>query len=173
MKRFLAVALVSLGCLGVAYADGLSLSVSVKDSRTSVGPHRELRDARLTIVSRDGMTALMLLENSVAVQLTDRALAQMKSEEKKKDGEEKGFLEGLIEAAVMGGVKFATGKSLEFPIASIRSVDYTNDELRLLNDKNERVFEELKVNHVDELRNFAPADAARFVSALRAAKARK
>jgi hypothetical protein len=171
MKRLLAVALVLSAFTGVALADDLSISLSMKDSRTSVGPRRELRDARMTIVSRDGTTALMLLENSIAVQLTDRALTQMHADENKKEKEQQGFLEGLIEAAVLGGVKFAAGKSLEYPIAAIRSVDYSNDEVRLLTDKNERVFEELKVNKVDELRNFAPADAARFVSALRAAKA--
>jgi hypothetical protein len=171
MKRTLAVALVLFSFAGAAFAGGLSISLSVKDSRTSAGPHRELRDARMTIVSRDGTTALMLLDSSIAVQLTDRALAQMKTDETKKAGEEKGFFEELIEAAVLGGVKFAAGKSIEFPIAAIRSVDYSNDEVRLLTDKNERAIEELKVNHVDELRNFAPADAVRFVNALRAAKA--
>jgi hypothetical protein len=61
-------------------------------------------------------------------------------------------------------------KAIEYPVANIRSVEISNGALVLTNDKNEPVFKEVKVNGKDVLRDFAIADAARFVNAFRAAK---
>ncbi len=62
----------------------------------------------------------------------------------------------------------AVGKSVEYPIAAIRSVDYRDGMLRIVNDQNKPVFAELKVNGTEILRDFSSADAARFVAAVRA-----
>jgi len=102
-------------------------------------------------------------DDVIAVQLSDAALAKMKTE-KKKDAS---FFEELIVA----GVRIAVGKSVEYPIAGIRSVDYRDGVLRITNDQNKPVFTELKVNGAEILRDFSSVDAARFVAAFRARKA--
>ena len=144
-----------------AFAQGsLSISLSSDDPRTEMGPRHDLRDARLAITSRDGSTVFLLLDDVIAVQLSDRALKNLDSKKK----EETGFLEELLAA----GVKLAVGKSVEYPIAHIRTIEYRDGALRLMSDQNKPVFSDLKVNGTDILRNFSSADAARMVTALRA-----
>lgn len=163
MKTFLICVLALSLSSGTAFAGDISISLSMDDSRTEMGPRHAVRDARTAITSRDGSTVLLLLDDVVAVQLSDAALARL---EERKDKKEPGFFEELLTA----GVKLAVGKSVEYPIAGIRTVDYRDGALHLTTDRNEPVFKEVKVNGADVLKSFAPADAARFVKAFRAAK---
>jgi hypothetical protein len=163
MKKIPMFALALLLWGGVASAqESISISLSSDDPRAVMGPRRDARDAQAAIRTRDRSTMLLLVDDVIAVQLSDAALAKMKSEKK----EETGFFEELIVA----GVRIAVGKSVEYPIAAIRSVDYRDSVLRIVNDQNKPVFTELKVNGTEILRDFSSADAARFVSAFRARK---
>jgi hypothetical protein len=161
MTKLPVYALALLLSAGVVSAQELSLSVNSNDPRTEVGPRHDVRDARLAITTRDGSTTLLLLKEVVAVQLTDKAFTPAS-----KAKEEPGFLEELLAA----GVRLALGKSLEYPIANIKSVEYRDGALRLTSDENKPLFTNMEVNHTDVLRNFSPADAQRFVRAFRAAK---
>lgn len=160
----LAVALFLTSAAAFAKDGGISISINSEDSRTEMGPRHDPRDARLAITSRDGSTVLMLIDGVVALQLTDRALDG--AEEKTKD--DKNFLEELLTA----GVKLALGKSVEYPVAHLSAVEYKNGVLRFVNDQNKPVFTNVKVNGTDVLRDFSSADAARFVNAFRAMRAR-
>ena len=149
---------------GVAQAkDGISIKLNAEDSRTQFAPRRELSEARLAIISRDRSTALMVTAEVVAVQLTDHALADVQP---KKDA---GFLEDLVAS----GVRLAVGRSVEYPLAAIRSAEYRDGSLRLTNNEGKPVFEEIEVNGRDVLRDFSSTDVARFINAFRAAKARR
>jgi hypothetical protein len=141
---------------------GISISFSSEDSRTKMGPRLDVRDAKLAITNRDGSVSLLLMDEVVAVQLTDRALAKVST---KNDAS---FLEELVAS----GVRVALRKAVEYPIANIRSVDIRDGALVLTSDKNQPVFTEVKVNGTDVLRDFAVGDAARFVNAFRVLKSR-
>jgi hypothetical protein len=142
--------------------ESISISLSSDDPHAVMGPRRDARDAQLAIRTRDRSTMLLLVDDVIAVQLSDATLANMKSERK-----DAGFFEELVVA----GVRIAVGKSVEYPINAIRSVDYRDGVLKIVNDQNKPVFTELKVNGTEILRGFSSADAARFVSAFRARKA--
>jgi hypothetical protein len=155
-----ALALVLMG--GVAQAEeGISINLD-SGAPTQLAPRRELSDACLAVVSREGSVALMLTNDVVAVQLTDRALSDVEPD---KDA---GFLEELV----VSGVRLALGKSIECPISAIRSAELRGGRLLLTNYDGKPVFNEIKVNGSDVLQSFSSKDAARFVSAFRAAKAR-
>jgi hypothetical protein len=124
---------------------------------------KEPADAKLAITSRDGSTVLMLMNNAVAIQLSDRALADVHPKK------ESGFLEELL----VSGVRLAVGKAIECPLATIRTAEVRNGALMLTNVEGKPVFSEVKVNGTDVLRNFTSTDAARFVAAVRAAKAKR
>jgi hypothetical protein len=139
---------------------GISISFDSEDSRTHLGPRLNARDARLAITNRDGSVSLLLMNDIVAVQLTDRVLAKVSAKD------DAGFLEDLI----VSGVQIALRKAVEYPIANISSAGIRDGALVLTNDKGQPVFKEVKVNGTDVLRDFAIGDAARFVNAFRAAK---
>jgi hypothetical protein len=138
---------------------GVSISFNSDDSHTRFGARHIAADGRPAITTRDGSTMLLLLDDAVAVQLTDRALTNMESIK-----HDAGFLEELL----VSGVKLTLGKAVEYPIANIKSVDVVNGALRIITDENKPLFSELKVNGSDVLRDFSATDAARFVNAFRA-----
>lgn len=143
--------------------DGISISLNSDDSRTELGPRRDVRDARMAIYTRDRSTVLMLLDDTVAMQLTDATLDKMESKKKEKDP-------SFFEELVVAGVKLAVGKSVEYPIASIRSFGYGEAGLRVIGADNKPVFTEIKVNGTDVLRDFSRADVARFANAVKASR---
>ena len=128
-----------------------------------MGPRHDVRDAKLAITNRDGSVSLLLMNDVVAIQLTDRALAKVSTKD------DATFLEELVAS----GVRVALRKAVEYPIANIRSADIRDGALVLTSDKNQPVFTEVKVNGTDVLRDFAAGDAARFVNAFRAVKSRR
>lgn len=157
-----AVALL-LPCSTLYAADkkpGIEISFNFDDSRGHIASRHTPAETRLAITSRDGSTTLMLLKDVVAVQLSDRAMANVNA----KEGT--GFFEGLV----LSTVKFALGQAVDYPVANIRTADVRDGELRLLTDEDKPLFSGLKVNHNEVLRDFSAADAARFVNAFRLAK---
>lgn len=163
MKTFATCALLLLLATPVVAKDGISISLNSDDSRTELGDRHELRDARAAITSQNRSIELMLVDNVIAMQLSDRELDRMES--KKKDA-------NLLEEILLAGVQVAVGKSIEYPIANIRTIDYVNGALRIIGADGKPVFTEVKVNGTDVLRDFSRADAVRFANAVRAAKKR-
>jgi hypothetical protein len=164
MLKTTLLALALLLSSGISYASdkksGISISFSSEDPRTHLGGRRNVRDARMAITSRDGSVSLMLMNDVVAVQLTDRVLEKAKTDEDA----------NLLEEIIASGVRLAIGKAVEYPIAAIRSAEIRDGVLVLTNDKGKPVFTEVKVNGTEVFRDFAIGDAARFVNAFRAAK---
>src|SRR5204863_9232831 len=100
---------------------GISISFNSDDAHTRLGARRDARDARLTITTRDGSTMLLLMNDVVAVQLTDHALAPITAKE------DAGFFEEMI----VSGVRMAIRKAVEYPIAHIRSAEIRDGVLVL------------------------------------------
>ena len=166
MKTLATCALALLLTSSAALAkDGISISLSSDDSRTQFGDRHDVRDARVAISTRDHSVVLLLLDDVVAMQLSESTMNELDAEKKKK--KDTNFFEDLVVA----GVKLAVGKSIEYPIASVRTLDYNNGALRVLGADNKPVFTELKVNGTDVLRDFSRTDVTRFANAFRAAKA--
>ena len=146
------------------YADdkkpGVSISFSSEDSRTELGPRRDVRDAQIAITTRDRSVSLLLIDDVVAVQLTDRALANISANEDA----------SLLEEIIASGVQVAMRKAVSYPVANIRSVAFRDGALLLTNDRNQPVFTEIKVNGKEVLRDFTSGDAARFMKAFNAVR---
>jgi len=157
----LALILIATAALGGEKKQDLSLSINTgKDSHARLASRHETRDARLVITTRHGAAVILLLNDAVAVQLTDAAMSEMKTKD------DAGFLEELL----VSGVRLALGKAVEYPIAHIRSAEVRDGVLMLTNDEGKPVFNEININGENVTHDIAPSDAARFVSAFRALK---
>ena len=168
MKTLTTCALVLLMSTAVAFGgekkDGsISISFDSDDARTRLAPRHAVRDARVAVRTRNGAAVLLLTGDVVAVQLSDSALAAVKT-----DGDA-----NVLEEMLVAGVRAAVRKSVEYPIADIRSAEIRNGNLVLTNDDGKPVFDEIKVNGSNVTRDISAADAARFVNAFRAVKARR
>lgn len=164
MKTVTVCALMLFCCSTLATADdgkrGMSISFNSDDPYTRLAPRRNVHDARLAITTRDGSTTLLLLRDAVAVQLTDDTVADVKPKDD----------DSLLEDLVTSGVRVMLRKSVEYPIGHIRAIEIRGGVLTVINEKNQSVFTGIKINGTEVMRNFAPADAARFVSAFRTAR---
>ena len=168
MKTLTTGAFVLLLSTAVAFAgkpkqQDISISFNSDDARTRIAPRHVAREARLAVPTRSGAAVLLLLDDVVAVQLSDSALAAVTTKE------DAGFLEELLVA----GVRVAVRKSVEYPIANIRSAQVRDGSLVLTNDEGKPVFSDMKVNGNNVTRDISAADAARFVNAFRLVKARR
>lgn len=139
----------------------VDVSYSADDPRTHLAARHTAREARLAVGTRSGAATLFLLNDVVAVQLSDASIAEMKPK-----GDANFFEEWLV-----AGVRLAVGKSVEYPLAHIRSAEVRNGALVLTSDEGKPVFDDVTVNGSNVTHDLEPADAARFVSAFRAAKA--
>jgi hypothetical protein len=170
MKTLATCALALLLSTPVLAKDGISISFSSEDSRTEFGPRYTPREARAAITTRDGSAVLLLVDDVVALQLSDALLAKLDAEKKEKNAKkDSSFLEDLV----LSGVRLAVGKSLEYPVASVRSIDYSGGALRLIGADDKPVFTNVKVNGTDVMHDFSRADVTRFANAVRAARSRK
>jgi hypothetical protein len=160
MKTITACAVVLCLAAATASAREVSISFNSDDSHTRMGARHEVREARTAITTRDGSTTLLLLKDTVAIQLSDNSLAHMKSEDH----------DNFLEEVLLSGVKFALRKSVEYPIANIRTAEVRGGVLVLTTDQNKPLFDDVKVNGADVLRSFSTADAVKFVNAFKAAK---
>jgi len=169
MKALTSCALALLLCSSTAVLaaekekGGISITFNSDDARTHMGPRHNAHDARAAVTTRHNNAMLLLMHDDVAVQLTDSALAKMNAKE------ESSFLQDLLASTV----KLAAGKSVEFPIANIKSAEVRDGVLVLTSDQGKPVFDNVKVNGDDLTRDLSPADAAKFVEAFRKAKARR
>lgn len=164
MKTLTTAVLAMLLCAGVASAKekkGVSVSFDSNDPRTRLATRHETSDARLAITTRHGEATLMLVNDVVAVQLSDATLSGAKPEE------DENFLVELLAA----GVRLAIGKSVEYPIAHIRSAEIRGGVLVLTNDQGKPVFDNVKVNGDTVMRDISVAEATRFVNTFRLVKA--
>jgi hypothetical protein len=159
----LALLLGSSTVLAADKKDNISISFSSDDARTKLAPRQDARDARLAVTTRSGSATLLLTGDVVAVQLSDAALAKVEAKE------DANFFEELVVA----GVRLAVQKSVDYPIANIRSAEVRDGVLVLTNDVGKPVFNEIKVNGSIVTRDLSAADAQRFVSAFRAIKAKR
>jgi hypothetical protein len=99
MKTLAAFALLLVLSTPAVAKEGISISLNSDDSRTELGPRRDVRDARAAISTKDGSVVLMLIDDVVAMQLTDATLDRMESETKKKN-KDTNFFEELVLAGV-------------------------------------------------------------------------
>jgi hypothetical protein len=141
------------------------------DSPGRIGPRRHPRDARSAIATRDGMVALMLTHDAVAMQLTDRGLRDIGRDMDEDMEEEDGFLAGIIQAAVRSSVTTMLKRSVEYPVSEIRDVSYRDGRLVFTSEDGERVFDSVSVNDTDVMTSFSDTDARTFVREFRRLKA--
>jgi hypothetical protein len=165
MKTLATGALVFLLAAPTLLAAGKKQNIDVSfdsdDARTKLAARHTVREARLAVPTRNGAAVLMLLNGVVAVQLSDATVARVKPDDDA----------NFFEEWIVAGVRLAVKKSVEYPIANIRSAEVRDGVLLLTNDEGKPVFDEIKVNGSNVTHDLLPADAARFVNAFRAAKA--
>jgi hypothetical protein len=128
-------------------------------------------DGDVLITSRGGEVELGLLGERVVMRLADAQLAKVRRDLDTAGAGAKRGLGGMIERTVKGSVQSMLAKQIEVPVNQVEDVRYEGGEIRFRLKHDPVVsFNSVKVNKQNALSSFAPADAERFVAAVRARK---
>jgi hypothetical protein len=129
------------------------------------GARHDLARARFAILTEDQAVTLILTQDLVVVQLSDRTFHKLDREiarEKDEDGDV-GVIADAIKGAILGSVRALLDHSLECPVADLRDVRYRDGRLILITEDGDRIFEDLNINDHEVLEGFSERDALAFV----------
>jgi hypothetical protein len=125
--------------------------------------HQNLSDARYAITTEDGKVTLVLTDDDVAIQLSDRTLNRVRRELKDKEEDEDNFLASVIKTVVIGTVGEIIDHSFACPVRKLRDVTYQDGRLVLIDKNGSHVFADADLDDSDVMSSFSEKDARNFV----------
>lgn len=173
----LAVLLLVLFPVGAAVAgnddsDGNHLHTSCCSPPARWAARHDTRDARIAIKTSDRDAVLLLTDEVVALQLSDRTMREVRRKLRdEEDSDEDNALARAIKVAVMSGVRALLDHSAECPVRELSDVQYRHGRLILISEDGDRIFDDVNVNDHDVLSGFSERDALAFVREFRRLKA--
>jgi hypothetical protein len=142
------------------------------DSAVHWAPRHDLDDAILAITTRDGDVTLLLTNDVIAMQLSDRKLHRIRREMREdRDQDEDNVLASAIRAVVTSSMHAMLRHSAECPLQNIDEVQYKDGRLTIVTTDDERWYTDNKPDKI-VLDGFSEKDARAFVTALETATAR-
>lgn len=131
------------------------------------GPRHDARRSRLEIVTEDGTVSLLITDDRVAMQLSDRTMRRIERKiERERDDDEDSAIGVAIRDAVLGGVRALLRRSLECPIDELRDARVRNGRLELIDRHGHRIFDGVEVNDRQVMESFSESDLRAFLREL-------
>jgi hypothetical protein len=127
-------------------------------------------DARFSIVSRDGLAALLLMDTTIVAQMTDRGLAKMNSKEA--TDTISGVMNRMIARMALGALAPIFDHGVAYHLRDLGDARYANGTLLLLRKNGDEVFKNTELGHGPLMKSFAPADAKQFAKRAKEARAK-
>ncbi len=136
-------------------------------------------DGSVSMKTRNGAMVMSLRHDSVVVAFSDsmrnaiqREMKKSMKEDAAADSEENSaigqMIKGVVKSTVTGAMREVFEKSRGFPVSDLRSVDYDDGAIQFTYDhKPTWNFDHVNTDNEPLLEQFHPADAARFVGAVR------
>lgn len=133
------------------------------DDNTRIIERQPLRRASSALQTRNGEVALLIVNRTLVMQLTDRGMGQIERE-MREDTEDEGMIARFVGNIVRSGVRSMLDHGIEYPISEIGEARYENGRLLLTNRDGEKIFENVEINDTDVMENFSPNEARAFVA---------
>lgn len=157
-------------------ADRATAATGESLARTSRPTFAEGPDGSVSMSTRNGTMVMALRHDSVVVAFSDsirqhvRQKLEAKLDEQRPQESAIGqVVQGVVAKGVTGALSEVFDKARGFPVASLRGVRYEEGEIRFDYVKKPAwTFDEFETDGTPLLSQFHPADAARFVGAVRA-----
>jgi hypothetical protein len=168
LRQFaLLLSVAAAACIGDR--SGLNIDLAERNAAPRELTPRDEGDVRIT--STDGAIVLAVLGDSVVMQLGDSIRQHVKSE-LASEADREGGLAGAIIGAVGSVVNTALGVTVAVPAEQVHDLRFEDGHLRFRVDGSVKMQVKSDDNGSEGGR-FAPADADRFIEAVRAAQARR
>lgn len=146
----------------VASLDGCELHAPV-----TWGHRHDPRRVQFAIDTDDRAISLVLTDDVVALQLTDRTMHRVDRElahERNRDVDDNAFAD-VVRDAVMSGVRSLLDHSLECPLDELRDVRIRDGRLELVTRDGDRIFAHVREDGDPVLARFSDSDQRAFVEA--------
>lgn len=169
--------------VGVSMSSDSGVSVEAKLSNGNVASDAkpsftEASDGSVSMTSTDGAVVMSLRHDSVVVAFSDSVRNKVKSEVDKSMKEEAydkdagavgELIKGVVQKSVTAGLGEIFDKARGFEVSSVKDVRYKDGAIEFDYVKEPTwTFKDMKLDKRPVLESFHPADAARFVGAVRA-----
>ncbi len=144
------------------------------DSPSRWASRHPVRERLFAIDTENGKGTLLITREVLALQLSDRTMHKLDRElrDEKRDRHDEPLVD-VLKAAVLGGVRRLLDHSAECDLRDVRSVDYRNGRLVILDTAGDRLFEGVEMEDDRVLENFSERDALAFIREFRAAKSQR
>lgn len=130
-------------------------------------------EVRFSIKTDNRNAVLLLTDDVVALQLSDRVLHKLDRKMREAEDEEDCGLGSVIKTAVLASVRSLLDHSADCDIADISFADYRDGELVLRGPNGEHIFANASIDDEEVMRSFSESDARAFVRELRRQMERK
>jgi hypothetical protein len=140
------------------------------DGPARPGPRYTPSQAQMYLNTRDDVASLFLTRDVVALQLSERTLRRV-SDQVESEGNHDGFFARMIVDVVHNTVNNVLRRSLQIPLDELRSADYRDGRLILIDNDGDEVFHDVEIEDRQVMDSFTPRDAQLFVRQFRALKA--
>lgn len=153
-----------------AQSGTMRMSAHAPDSVAHIVDRATPKQARFSIVNRDGNAALLLMDTTIVAQMTDRGLAQMRS--RATTDTISGVVERMIARMVLGALQPLFDHGIAYHLRDLADARYADGRLQLLRKNGEEVFKETEIGDGPLMKSFAPRDAREFAKRAKDARAK-
>ena len=139
--------------------------------RGATAPAVTLGPGDMRIFNADSSVDLVLVGDTISAGLSDRTVAKVQQEASDPTDADSGVA-GAIARIVKKTVASTIGTRLQFPLENVRDVRYEDGGLTIdgTDGRHRKLFSTGKQSEVQTDKPFLPADAERFIAAVRARK---
>ena len=124
------------------------------------------KDAEYAMTTREGSVDLMLTNNAIVIQFSDRFLQDLDDEIRSEGDhvEEASVLADVLTSMISSGVHSLLDHAIAIPISEIRDVYYDDGKLHIIDHDGEEIFEDIEIDDINIMEDFSRRNARRFVS---------
>ena len=149
---------------------GIRIHCSDCDGPARWGDRHDTREARMAITTTDGDVTLLLTDDVVALQFSDRTWRRIGRELDDERDADDGALARALKNVVVTTVRSVLAHGAECPLVELRDARYVDGRLQLIGRSGDTVFEDFELDATDVMDSFWARDARAFVSEFRKVK---
>lgn len=148
-----------------AEAQRSGITIHSKNYDADILPRMSHDEAVYTMTTREGLVDLMITDDAILIQFTDRFLQkidnEIRNERSRGDGS---HLESVILSMVSTGVTTLLDRALAIPLVHIERVYYEDGKLYIIGYDGVELFDDLDIDGHYVMEDFSRRDARNFVS---------
>ena len=146
------------------------INVDAPDSVAHVIDRITPTTARFAIISRDGTSALLLMDTTIVAQMTDQGLARLSSKEATDTIE--GTINRLIARMALGALQPLFDHGIAYHLRDLADARYADGRLQLIRANGGEVFRGTEIGKTPLMQSFTPQDATAFAKRAKEARAK-